>query len=44
MVPQRAWKDWNEVYRTTYPEYVRNYATRTSLDGQTIRAEQVQRP
>src|SRR5579871_1740278 len=23
-LPQQAWKDWNEVYRTTYREYVRN--------------------
>jgi len=23
-LPQEAWKDWNEVYRTTYREYVRN--------------------
>lgn len=23
-LPQQSWKDWNEVYRTTYREYVRN--------------------
>jgi toluene monooxygenase system protein A len=23
-LPQQAWKDWNETYRTTYREYVRN--------------------
>ena len=23
-LPQQAWKDWNEAYRTTYREYVRN--------------------
>ena len=23
-LPQQAWQDWNEAYRTTYREYVRN--------------------
>jgi len=27
-LPQKAWKDWNEVYRTTYREYVRNQRTK----------------
>lgn len=27
-LPQEAWKDWDEPYRTTYTEYVRNQSTK----------------